>query len=238
MRRNSIHLDRFVVVNFSSATEATHNGDHTLATEAMANDGDDYDMVAGNGSETELEVWQEVYSSLLTAIRKAQSGISESKAQRRFWLEEIEANLNDDGTLKSKSIWKRPAPLIRHTVSLPSSKSGGTGNRNNKRSMKQPQDSPSEKLAKKPRKKKIDSSKSQETDTKTLPGSNQKKKQPVKARTISVGKQLPPAVEAVPPAAFTAPVAPEDDFEDEEDNDETMIMDNHGSSSSDSDSTK
>ena len=64
----------------------------------------------------QLEVWQEVHSSLLHAIRKSQAGIAVEKAQRRFWLEEIAANLNEDGTLKNKSIWQRPAPLLRHTV--------------------------------------------------------------------------------------------------------------------------
>jgi hypothetical protein len=57
---------------------------------------------------SELSAWREVHNVLLTSVRKAQEAIAIQKAQRRYWLEEIAYNLDDNGLPAIHSVWKRP----------------------------------------------------------------------------------------------------------------------------------
>ena len=41
--------------------------------------------------------WQEVHQQLINAVLISKDAVAIQKAQRRFWLTEINANLNDEG---------------------------------------------------------------------------------------------------------------------------------------------
>jgi hypothetical protein len=80
---------------------------------------------------------------------RAQDAVHAQKAQRRFWMEEICANLTGEGKLKPTSVWKRPVVQKKSAVKKPSvPKTAGT-----KRKKKDPD--ANAKPAKKPRKKKV-----------------------------------------------------------------------------------
>lgn len=62
----------------------------------------------------DLEAWKQVHAALLQAVFKAQDAVDAAKAQRRYWMEEVCANLTPDGKLKPTSVWKRPVPLPKN----------------------------------------------------------------------------------------------------------------------------
>jgi hypothetical protein len=86
--------------------------------EAGDNDGDDDEEEEGAILEQEeetlhqtpLEAWRQVHAQLLRAVTMAREAVAAKKAQRRFWMEEICANLTEEGSLTSSSVWKRPVP--------------------------------------------------------------------------------------------------------------------------------
>jgi hypothetical protein len=97
---------------------------------------------------SELDAWKEVHATLTEAVKRAQDAVHAQKAQRRFWMEEICANLTGEGKLKPTSVWKRPVVQKKSAVKKPTvPKTAGT-----KRKKKDPDTSA--KPAKKPRKKK------------------------------------------------------------------------------------
>lgn len=96
----------------------------------------------------ELDAWKEVHATLTEAVKRAQDAVHAQKNQRRFWLEEICANLTGEGKLKPTSVWKRPVVQKKSAVKKPSvPKTAGA-----KRKKKDPDTNL--KPAKKPRKKK------------------------------------------------------------------------------------
>lgn len=96
----------------------------------------------------DLEAWKEVHEHLLVAVQKAQQSIAAQKAQRRYWLEEIAWNLNDNGSLTNASRWRRVAPLVKTASSTPGYKATAPTK------MKKMSTSGAAKAVKKPRKKK------------------------------------------------------------------------------------
>jgi hypothetical protein len=58
----------------------------------------------------ELDAWREVHGLLTKALLVAKEAVAAKKVQRRFWLEEICANLTDGGKLTQNSVWSRPSP--------------------------------------------------------------------------------------------------------------------------------
>jgi hypothetical protein len=97
---------------------------------------------------SELNAWKEVHATLTEAVKRAQDAVHAQKTQRRFWMEEICANLTGEGKLKPTSVWKRPVVQKKSAVKKPSvPKPAGT-----KRKKKDPDTTA--KPAKKPRKKK------------------------------------------------------------------------------------
>jgi hypothetical protein len=62
---------------------------------------------------SELESWRQVHGSLIEAVKVAEEAVAAQKAQRRYWLEEICANLDEEGMHQPTSVWKRPQVTIK-----------------------------------------------------------------------------------------------------------------------------
>lgn len=58
--------------------------------------------------ESELEAWREVHRHVTHAVLVAKEAVAVAKAQRRYWMEEICANLTPEGKLTATSVWKKP----------------------------------------------------------------------------------------------------------------------------------
>jgi hypothetical protein len=102
--------------------------------------------LSSSAAPSELDAWKEVHATLTEAVKRAQDAVHAQKAQRRFWMEEICANLTGEGKLKPTSVWKRPVVQKKSAVKKPNvPKTAAT-----KRKKKDPDSKP----AKKPRKKK------------------------------------------------------------------------------------
>jgi hypothetical protein len=56
----------------------------------------------------EKDMWLETHRLLSQAVLVANEAVDAARAQRRYWMEEICANLTADGTLISTSGWKIP----------------------------------------------------------------------------------------------------------------------------------
>jgi hypothetical protein len=67
-------------------------------------------------SQNELDSWRQVHEQLTNAVIIAKEAVAAKKLQRRFWLEEICANLTEEGKLTSNSVWKRPIPVKKIVV--------------------------------------------------------------------------------------------------------------------------
>ena len=65
-------------------------------------------MVDEGNDDTEMGPWKEVHQQLINAVIISKDAIAIQKAQRRYWLTEINANLTEDGKLTATSVWKRP----------------------------------------------------------------------------------------------------------------------------------
>lgn len=61
------------------------------------------------GSKSDIESWRTVHESLIESVIVAREAVAAAKAQRRYWLEEICANLTPEGKLTAASIWKKPS---------------------------------------------------------------------------------------------------------------------------------
>jgi hypothetical protein len=66
-------------------------------------------------SQVEVEAWKQVHEHLTNAVIVAKEAVAAKKAQRRFWMEEICANLTPEGKLTVNSVWNRPS-IIKKTV--------------------------------------------------------------------------------------------------------------------------
>lgn len=67
-------------------------------------------------SQTELDAWRQVHEQLTNAVIIAKEAVAAKKLQRRFWLEEICANLTEEGKLTTSSVWTRPVPVKKTVV--------------------------------------------------------------------------------------------------------------------------
>jgi hypothetical protein len=68
----------------------------------MSNDSHD------GGEETELEKWESIHALLKRSVLKAQAAVAVQQAQKRYWLEQLAANLNDAGKVETTtSTWKK-----------------------------------------------------------------------------------------------------------------------------------
>lgn len=62
-------------------------------------------------SRSEIKAWRQVHARLTEAVIVAQEAVTAAKAQRRYWLEEIAANLTSEGKLTTTSVWKKPSKV-------------------------------------------------------------------------------------------------------------------------------
>jgi outer membrane biosynthesis protein TonB len=67
-------------------------------------------------SHNELDAWRQLHENLTNAVIIAKEAVAAKKLQRRFWLEEICANLTEEGKLTANSVWKRPVPVKKTVV--------------------------------------------------------------------------------------------------------------------------
>ena len=72
---------------------------------------------------TELESLRQVHRSLVEAVKVSLSSVAAQRAQRRYWLEEICANLDGDGRHQASSVWKRPSTTKKQVSKRSVSKS-------------------------------------------------------------------------------------------------------------------
>lgn len=66
---------------------------------------------------SELEAWREVHSKLLIACDLAQEAVDFQRAEQRYWMQEIVANLNEDGQVVPSSVWTRATDIPKKTLS-------------------------------------------------------------------------------------------------------------------------
>eukprot|EP00980_Cylindrotheca_fusiformis_P027819 scaffold22560_cov135-Cylindrotheca_fusiformis.AAC.30 len=144
-----------------------------------------------------LDAWKQVHERLTSAVLISQEAVAAKKLQRRYWMEEICANLTEDGKLTPSSVWKRAAP--------PSKKSAAKKMVSKKRKKAEPKQ---KKVAAK--RKKVEKPPEQKTKE-TSPA------EPKKKLTIRLKK---PPVEPAPPPEEEEPVDQDDSQEasDEERN--------------------
>jgi hypothetical protein len=63
--------------------------------------------------ESELKAWREAHRHLTHAVLVAKEAVAVAKAQRRYWMEEICANLTPEGKPTATSVWKKPTKTTR-----------------------------------------------------------------------------------------------------------------------------
>jgi len=163
------------------------------------------------GAVNELEAWKEVHDSLTAAVQISLEAVAALKAQHRYWLEEICANLTDEGKLQASSVWLRPVPP-KKTKGKSGKANAAGGSKRKKKATGDSGNKEQNKPAKKPRKKKaekkavvavaVDEETNKSDDTKS-----------VKKVKISLKKRPPSTATEASQAASTAVdvQSPEDD---------------------------
>lgn len=155
---------------------------------------------------TDLESLRKVHQTLTDAIKTAESAVNAQLAQRRFWLEEICSNLDEEGNIHNASIWKRPMP-----VKAPPGKKSvakATSLKRKKNSLESSETKP----AKKPRKKKNDG---EPTGTTTKSTAKKGPTVKIKMKTLPV------------PSEVRAPSPDSEDTESQKDDDEESSAGSH-----------
>lgn len=71
-------------------------------------------------ADDELQAWREVHQHLSKAILVAKEAVDVAKAQRRYYLEELCANVSPEGKLVSTSAWKKAGKATRKKRKAPS----------------------------------------------------------------------------------------------------------------------
>jgi hypothetical protein len=74
------------------------------------------DPVSLSEGTKDLEAWREIHKELTNAVLIAKEAVAAKKLQRRFWMEEICANLTEEGKLTHTSVWKKPMPQKRNVA--------------------------------------------------------------------------------------------------------------------------
>jgi hypothetical protein len=64
-------------------------------------------------ADDELQAWREVHAHLSKAVLVAQEAVAVAKTNRRYWLEEICANVTPEGKLINTSCWKKSGKSTR-----------------------------------------------------------------------------------------------------------------------------
>jgi hypothetical protein len=58
-------------------------------------------------SSDDIHAWREIHQRLTEAVLVAKEAVAAARSQRRYWLEEISANLTPEGKLSGTSLWKK-----------------------------------------------------------------------------------------------------------------------------------
>lgn len=124
----------------------------------------------------DLESVRKIHRTLIEAVKTAESAVHAQLAQRRFWLEEICSNLDEEGGLQATSIWKRPIHVKTPLAKKSTTKTAGL--KRKKTSLESSETKP----AKNPRKKK---SGAEGTDKKPQPKKNPTVKIKMRASSLS-----------------------------------------------------
>ena len=132
-------------------------------------------------ADAELESLRMVHQTLIEAVKTAESAVNAQLAQRRFWLEEICSNLDEEGGLQTTSTWKRPMPVKMASAKKISAKTIALKRKKNSL------ESTETKTSKKPRKKKKDV---EATEMKAKPRKIPTVK--IKMRPLSVSSEVHP----------------------------------------------
>lgn len=164
--------------------------------------------------QTPIEAWRQVHSHLVRSVAIAREALAAKKAQRRFWMEEICANLTEEGNLTPTSVWKRPDPSSKKasaSSSLVSSKkatpSKGTKGASAGKKRKKPTtpDSVPGSVLKRSKKNLADDRKK-----------SKKSGSPPEKSTTKIRLKLPTTKNRTAAEEAAAAAAEEDDLEDEE----------------------
>lgn len=90
------------------------------------------------------DMWKEVHSVLTEAVNREKETITSLRAQRRYWLEELGANL-DQGKLTATSVWRKPIALKKGRKKTPGKrKKAQTAEKASKKPRKSPEQSTAE----------------------------------------------------------------------------------------------
>lgn len=115
--------------------------DEEVEMEEEEEDGDDDEALEEEEEmkQSPLEAWRQVHSHLIRAVTVAREAVAAKKAQRRFWMEEICANLTEEGSLTNSSVWKRPvSPRKPLTAKKAATKSPVSAKKRKKKTAKTP----------------------------------------------------------------------------------------------------
>lgn len=93
------------------------------------------DAASVTASDDELQAWREVHAHLSKAVLVAQEAVAVAKTTRRYWLEEICANVTPEGKLVNTSSWKKSGKTTRKPAAKRKTAASGT---KAKRPRKQP----------------------------------------------------------------------------------------------------
>ena len=96
-----------------------------------------------------------MHDSLTAAVQISLEAVAALKAQHRYWLEEICANLTDEGKLQASSVWLRPVPP-KKTKGKSGKANAAGGSKRKKKATGDSGNKEENKPAKKPRKKKAE----------------------------------------------------------------------------------
>lgn len=93
-------------------------------------------------SDDELHAWRQVHAHLSKAIAVAQEAVAVAKANRRYWLEEICANVTPEGKLINTSSWKKSGKSTRKPTAKRKATASGTKAKRQRKQEQVPNEAP------------------------------------------------------------------------------------------------
>lgn len=171
----------------------------------------------------EIETWRGVHRALIQAVKCAEEAIAAQRAQKRYWLEEICANLDDDGGHQVTSVWKRAHAIVkksgttakRSTTLLNSGSSNNSGGKLKKK--------PAAKRAKQPHENELDAQKPMKNPRKRKAKDSPEKKSSTVIKKIQQNQYISSKVSKPPSPERLVNEDDEDDDEQDEEEPEEEI---------------
>ena len=171
-----------ILANMKHQQSSKDDDSENTEDENEDNENDDDDT----GSTSELDSWKQVHAQLVHALSIAREAVAAKKLQRRLWLEEICANLTEEGKLTPTSVWTRPTLYKKPGASKRKPAVGGVVAPKKKRVVK-PEGGTADKPKKKPGRKK----KTAEGEDGPDPDGEKKKKIRLSLKAKKEGKTAP-----------------------------------------------